>query len=464
MVQSRFDSVAIIVCEEPERFYRMRPPIFSSILVTSILVFQTPSVIADDWPQWNGPQRTGVYSESATIRSIPEGGLKKLWSQPVHFGYSGPSVSSGRVYLTDYVKKSGESTNNPGTRDRLNGTERILCFDSKSGKPLWTHDYARDYAISYPAGPRATPTVDGDRVYTLGAEGDLICLSVADGKVVWQRQLKETYKTDSPIWGYSAAPLVVDDLLFTLAGGEGSLVVALDKFTGDERWRALSATNIGYCPPSMIKAAGRDQLLIWSPENLNGLDPKTGAVLWTVPLEPKYEMSITPPVVSGNKLFVSGIGGVAGMFEIDKFKPGLKELWRGKSKHAMYCANSTPIFDGDYLYGTDCEKGFLVCVRASDGARLWETFQPTGGGDDRISHGTAFLSKVGDLYYLISETGDFIIVRLTPEKYEEIGRAHILEPTNECFGRAVVWSYPAYANRCLFARNDKELVCYSIAE
>lgn len=435
-----------------------------SIHYFAILIFASQLALADDWPQWNGATRTGLYSETRTLRSIPKDGLKKLWSQPVYFGYSGPSVSAGRLFVTDYIKKSGESTNNPGARDQLKGTERVLCFDAASGKELWTHAYDRDYAISYPAGPRATPTVDGDRVYTLGAEGDLICLTVADGKVVWQRQLKEDYKTESPLWGYSAAPLVVDGFLYTLAGGEGSVIVALDKMTGDERWRALSASSTGYCPPMMIRAAGRDQLLVWDPSNINSLDPKTGSVLWSVPLAPKYEMSIAPPVIAGNKMFVSGIGEVAAMYEINTSQPGVSELWRGKVKDAMYCANSTPVFDGEYVYGADCGKGCLICMRASDGERMWETFAPTAGGDRRQSHGTAFLSKVGDLYYLFSETGDFIIAKLSPEKYDEVGRFHVLDPTNECFGRSVVWSYPAYANRCLFARNDKELVCYSIAE
>jgi outer membrane protein assembly factor BamB len=430
----------------------------------ALLILVANGVMAEDWPQWNGATRTGLYSEKQTVRTIPRDGLKKLWSQPVNLGYSGPSVSAGRLFLTDYIKKSGESTNNPGGRDKITGMERVLCFDAASGKELWKHAYDRDYYISYASGPRATPTVDGDRVYALGAEGDLICLSVADGKVIWQRQLRDEHKTESPIWGYSAAPLVVGDLLYTLAGGEGSLLVALDKLTGKERWRALSATSIGYCPPTLIQAGGREQLLLWDPSNVNSLDPKTGAVLWSVPLAPKYEMSIAPPIIGGNKMFVSGIGEVASMYELDSTKPAVKELWRGKVKDAIYCANSTPVFDGDYVYGADCGKGCLICMRASDGERMWETFAPTGGGERRISHGTAFLSKAGDVYYLFSETGDFIIAKLSPEKYDEIGRFHVLEPTNDCFGRSVVWSYPAYANRCLFARNDKELVCYSIAE
>jgi outer membrane protein assembly factor BamB len=301
-------------------------------------------------------------------------------------------------------------------------------------------------------------------VYSLGAEGDLLCLDARSGKVVWDRHLKDDYKTESPIWGYSASPVIHGELLYVLAGGPGSLIVALDKLTGQERWRALSGNDIGYCPPTLVRAANQEQLIVWEPKAVHGLDPTTGIILWSYPLAPKYEMSIIPPAIQGDRMYLSGIGGVSAMLQLDTTKPGVKELWKGKPKQAIYAANGTTVFDGEYLYGADCDLGPLICARVSDGERMWETFAPTGGGDRRLSHGTCFLNKVGDLYYILSETGDFIIAKLTPEKYEEIGRFHVVDPTNECFGRAVVWSYPAYANRCLFVRNDRELVCYSIAE
>ena len=422
--------------------------------------------LAIDWPQWNGSTSDGRYQETGVLSKIPAEGLKKRWSAEVGLGYSGPVVADGRVFLTDYSRSEGEKTNNPGVRDSLKGSERVHAFDLKTGKKIWTHEYPRNYSLSYPSGPRAAPTVEGDSVYTLGAEGDLISLEAASGKLNWARQLRDDYKTESPIWGYSAVPLVYHDSIITLAGGNGSLVVALDKQTGNEKWRSLSGKDIGYCPPSIISIAGKDQLLIWEPKSLHGLNPITGEVLWSVPMIPKYEMSIVPPVIAGDQMFVTGIGEVAAMFAIDRKneRSPLRELWRGKAKHAIYCANSTPIFDDGYLYGADCEKGSLICVRAEDGERMWETFQPTCGGERRMSHGTAFLTKVGDLYYLLSETGDFIVARLSPKAYEEIGRFKVLEATNECFGRPVVWSYPAYSDRCLFARNDKELVAYEISE
>jgi outer membrane protein assembly factor BamB len=438
----------------------------ATLLLTAVAVspWINGGLYAEDWAQWNGPKRTGEYAESGVLREIPKEGLKKLWSAPVSLGYSGPAVSSGRVYVTDYTKESGESTNNPGGRDKLTGKEAIHCFDASSGKKIWSYSYDRAYELSYPSGPRVTPTIDDGMVYFLGAEGDFACLSADKGEVIWKTQVKERFKTESPMWGYAAAPLVIGDQIVLLAGGDGSLVVSLDKKTGKENWRALSGKEIGYCPPTLIRAANVDQLLIWEPQSLHALNPTNGKVYWSTPLVPKYEMSITPPVVSGDLMYASGIGEVAQMFRLNQDKPGVEVLWKGNPKNAVYCSESTPIFEGDYLYGCDCGKGPLMCVRASDGTRMWETFQPTAGGDRRVSHGSAFLNKVGDRYYIFSETGDFIIAKLSPEKYEEVGRFHVIDPTNDCFGRSVVWNYPAYANRCLYVRNDKETICYSIAQ
>jgi outer membrane protein assembly factor BamB len=436
-----------------------------TVLALGASMFFSHLVAAEDWPQWNGPTRNGDYQETGIISEIPKSGLKQLWRAPVSGAYSGPAVADGRVFVTDYVRESGDVTNNPGGRDSLTGKERVLCLDAKSGKQIWEHSYDRPYKLSYPAGPRVTPQVDQGRVYALGAEGDLLCLNAQNGKIIWQRQLAEEYKTEAPIWGYAAAPLIIGDQLITLAGGEGSVVVSLDKATGKEKWRALTASEIGYAPPTIIEHAGVTQLLVWDADNLNSLNPANGQVYWSEPLKPQYGMSIMAPVKSGDKLFASGIGEVAGMYQLQMPDPGVKKLWEGGDrKSAVYCGNSTPVFSGDYIFGSDCGGGALICVRASDGKRMWETYQPTSGGDRRASHGTAFLSRVGDRYFIFSETGDFIIAKLDEQKYDEVSRFHVIDPTNDCFGRKVVWTYPAYANRCLFVRNDEEIVCYSLAK
>ena len=418
---------------------------------------------AADWPQWMGPLRDSVWRETGIVRRFPKNGLKAKWLVPVSLGYSGPAVADGQVFVADYVKKSGRVTNNPGGRDKLEGAERVLCFDAKTGKQLWKHEYARQYKLSYPRGPRCTPTVDGDKVYTLGAEGDLLCLNVADGRVVWEKSLTKEYKTKSPIWGFAAHPLVDGDLLFCVGGGKGSVAVAFNKRTGEEVWKALSASATGYCPPTMIHHAERKQLLIWHADSLNSLNPKTGELYWTVPLKPSYAMSIAAPRLAGDFLFASGMGHVGALLKLDEEKPAAKIVWKGTTKTAVYGSNSTPIIDNGTIYGNDCHLGSLMGVNLNDGKRLWSTMKPTTGGKRRAGHATVFIVKHEDRYFLFSETGDLILAKLSPQGYDEISRLRILEPTNEAFGRKVVWSHPAFANRCVYARNDKELVCLDLS-
>jgi hypothetical protein len=172
-------------------------------------------------------------------------------------------------------------------------------------------------------------------------------------------------------------------------------------------------------------------------------------------------------------LFASGIGRVAALFALPAGDAPPSLLWRGAPKSAVYCANSTPFIAGDVLYGCDCDTGALTAVALADGRRLWETLAPTTGGERRSKHGTAFLVRqaepvAGDppaatRTWIFSETGDLILARLSPERYEELGRMRVVEPTNECFGREVVWSHPAFAGGCIFVRNDRELVCVTAA-
>jgi len=428
---------------------------------------------ADDWPQWMGPDRDGVWREAGVVTSLPAAGLPVRWRVPVAAGYSGPAVADGRVYLADYVRRGGDLVNDPGGRTVLEGSERLLCFDAATGDLLWKHEYDCPYSVSYAAGPRCTPTVADGKVYLLGAEGHLTCLHTETGGVLWAKDFKRDYSAPTPIWGFCGHPLVEGGMLVCLVGGPGSVAVAFDKDTGREIWKSLTASESGYCPPTMIDAAGRRQLLIWDADKLNSLDPPTGAVLWSQPLKPMFGMSIMAPQVAdtdaGRVLFASGIGRVAALFRLSVEEPGAKLLWRGEPKSAVYCANSTPFIEGQTLYGCDCDTGMLTAVDLATGRRLWETAAPTTGGDRRGRHGTAFvirhLPPGGDATaWIFSETGDLILARLTPQEYVELGRMRLLEPTNECFGREVVWSHPAFAGRCVFARNDRELVCVSAAE
>ncbi len=416
-----------------------------------------------DWPQWLGPQRDGVWRDTGLVEKFPEKGLPTKWRAPVGMGYSGPAVANGRVYLTDYIREKGETANDPGTRRTLDGEERVLCFDSQSGTELWKYSYPCKYNISYPSGPRTTPTISDGKVYTLGAEGDLVCLDAEHGTKIWTKDLKAEYHAETPIWGFCGGPFVDGAKLFCLVGGEGSVVVAFDKNTGKELWKALSATETGYCPPSMVEAGGVQQLIVWHAEAINGLNPESGEVYWSIPLKPDYGMSIMIPRRHGDYLFASGIGNVGALLKLDATKPAAEVVWRGKPDTAVYAANTTPMIDeSGILYGADCRGGQLRAVELETGKRLWETFAATTG-DRRASHGTAYIIRNGDRYVLFNEKGDLILARLSAKNYDEISRFHLIDPTGECFGREVVWSYPAFANQCVFARNDKELICVSLA-
>ena len=434
------------------------------ILASTLLLTFCSVTFAEDWPQWMGQQRDGVWREQGVIDAIPASGLPVKWRAPVKLGYSGPAVADGRVFVMDYEVAGGEPKNDPGSAVKLNGNERLVCFDAATGKELWKHSYSQPYSISYPSGPRCTPTVDGDRVYMLGAEGQLTCLKTSNGEVVWQKSLPETYNTKTAIWGYSSHPLIDGELLYTIAGGTGSVAIALNKHTGEEVWRALSAGDPGYNSPTMIEHAGVKQLLIWTPAALNSLDPKTGKVYWSLPLKPGFNMSIMGPRKSGSYLYASAIGNVSALIMLDDEKPGAKFVWKGTPKTSIFCSNATPFIDGEMLYGCDVETGALVGASLKDGKRLWQTTAATDKSPRRSRHATAFLVKHDDRYFLFNELGDLVLAKLTPEGYQEQGRFHVLEPTNEAFGRDVVWSHPAFADRSLFARNDKELVCVDLAK
>src|SRR5438034_2816175 len=170
---------------------------FVAMLVGQLLAY---AAVADDWPQWLGPERDDVWKETGIVEKFPAGGPKILWRAPLSGGYSGPAVAGGKVFITDYVRASGEAKNDPGARPDLTGKERVLCLRASDGKELWKHEYDCPYKISYPNGPRTTPAVSGGKVYTLGAEGNLFCLDAETGKPLWSKDLKKEYQIDAPHW------------------------------------------------------------------------------------------------------------------------------------------------------------------------------------------------------------------------------------------------------------------------
>ena len=437
-----------------------------SLLRIACLALLHTALHADDWPQWLGPQRDGIWRETGIVEKFPANGPRVRWRVPVNAGYTGPAVANGRVYLMDRkVNASAPMPRSAFDRGEIPGKERVLCLNEADGKLIWEHIYDCPYTVSYAAGPRATPLVSGGKVYTLGTEGHLLCLDAEKGTVLWSRDFKKDFGARTPVWGFAGHPLLDGNKLICLAGGPGSIVVAFDKDTGRELWRALSAREPGYCPPTLITAGGTRQLILWHPQSVNSLDPETGKVFWSYPWEIRSGLSIATPRQAGDLLLLSSFYNSSRCFKLDATKPEAAVQWEGKSfseknTDTLHSLMSTPFIEDGHLYGV-CSYGQLRCLKLDTGERMWETFAATTGSS--VRWGNAFLIKHADRFFLANEQGDLIIAKLTPKGYEEISRARLLDPTNTDPRRTVVWSHPAFANKSVYARNDREIVCVSLA-
>ena len=447
--------------------------LFGTMLFPILLWALPLAVRADDWPQWLGPKRDGEWREKGILDKFPEGGPKVRWRTPIGAGYSGPVVVGDRVYVTDRILAEGaKNPANPfDTKTEVPGKERVLCLSDKTGEILWKHEYDCSYRVSYAIGPRTTPVVDEGRVYTLGTMGKLLCLDAAKGTVIWSKDLVADCKAPVPMWGFAASPLIDGDKLFCLVGGEDSVVVAFDKKTGDEKWHALSVgkgNQIGYCPPVIYTFGGKRQLIIWHPESVNGLNPDNGEVYWLQPFAVRANLTIPTPRQDGDRLFLTSFYNGAMMLKFEGDKPSV--VWRSKvtselpeRTDTLNSIMPTPFLRGDYIYGI-CSYGELRCLHADDGNRVWMSLKATEVEDEKVRWANAFLVGHGERFFLFNEKGDLLIAKLTPKGYEEIDRAHILAPTDPSPGRPVAWSHPAFAHQSMYARNDKELVCVSLAK
>ena len=459
---------------------RDRPPSATSALLRLMVLglgLAGSFVSAEDWPQWRGANRDGVWREDGILETFPTNGLPALWRVAVGAGYSGPAVAGGRVFLMDR-----QTTNAPDTevktswdfRDKTMGLERVLAVDDATGKVLWTHSYLCKYSAAYGSGPRATPTVEGDRVYTLGTMGDLRCLEAATGNVLWQKNLVRDYDAKVPQYGFASQPLVDGERLIVMAGGTNQAVVAFDRHTGKELWKALDAVEPGYSAPLIQILNGQRQLIVWHAGGLAGLAPETGKPLWFVEHPAYAGLAITTPSIEGNRLAVSSQYEGALMLE---FNPGVAEpeiLWKASTggspekewkKQGFNTTLSTVLLRDNHVYGVSL-YGEMCCLDGNTGARVWTTLAPTSGGTQPKERWcTVFMVTHRDRVLIFNERGDLILCRLSGKGYEELSRARILEPdmASSNGGRKVIWSHPAFANRCVYARNDHELVRVSLA-
>jgi len=446
----------------PELLKRSRRIPLRHAALVAILFLTAGTVAADDWPQWRGPERDGVWRENGIVERFGESDPRYAWRVEIGEGYGGPAVADGRVFVTDFAREAGTTQ----------GTEQILVLDEATGDPLWSYSWAIDtqgIQQRYANGPRATPTIDGDRAYVLGSTGRFFCFDVADGSIFWESDWVEEYGAIVPTWGITGAPLVDGDKLIALVGGkESGKVMAFDKRTGEELWRAIEADSApGYSPPVIVEEGGTRQLIVYHPTGVASLNPETGEIYWSQPVKASLGQSIMSPVYSEGMLYVSSsLYGTTAM-ALDSEEPLVDVMWQspqrqGNDFSGLYMFFSTPFVEDGTIYGVGYD-GLLRAVDAVSGVELWQTDEAT----EDARQANAFVVKNGDRFFITNDRGDLIIAKLSREGYEEIDRVHLIDPTNNNFnGRRelgrVNWVHPAYANGHILIRNDNEIVRASL--
>ena len=431
---------------------------FSHRISTVLVVLSTAGgalLRAEDWPQWRGTNRDGVWHESGIIDAFPKSSLDIVWRAKIASGYCGPTVADGRVFVSDRVVKP-------------NQVERVHCFEAKMGKPLWTYTYDCTYSgVQYDAGPRASITIDSGRAFSLGSMGHFFAFEAESGNVLWQHDLNVKYKIRMPVWGISGAPLVERNLVIVQIGGEGdACIVAFDVKTGKEAWRSLR-DGPSYVAPIAIDQAGKRVVVVYTADNVVGLDPTNGRVLWRYPFPAKQmPIGIATPVFHRDMLFLSNFFDGSLLLKLRQDTLAVEKIWQRagpseKQTDALHSIISTPYLRGDHIYGID-SYGELRCLELMTGDRVWESLDVV----PKARWATAHFIENGDRVWIFNERGELIISELSPVGFKEISRAKLIEPTLDQLRRrgGVCWSHPAFANRHVFARNGKELVCARLAK
>ncbi len=423
-------------------------------LVVAIGLALQIETFAAEWPQWRGARRDGVWRETGIVERFDKPHLPALWRAEIANGYSGPTVADGRVYVTDRLTSPAE-------------VERVHCFDAATGKPIWSHSYECDYqGVEYRDGPRAAVTLNDGRAYSLGTMGHLFCFDAAKGAVLWSKNPKTDYEARVPVWGIAAAPLVEKNLLIVHIGGKGdACLIAFDKVTGQEKWRALS-DRASYSAPIVIEQAGRRVVVCWTGDSVVGLDPMTGELYWRHPFKPvRMVINIATPVFHSGYLFFSSFYDGSFLLKVHPDKLAVEAVWqrRGASERdtdSLHCCISTPVLLGDYIYGVD-SYGELRCLNLLTGDRVWES--PDAVPRDRWSN--IHIVRHEDKIWMFNERGELIICTLSPEGFREISRTKIIEPTTGQLPQrgGVCWAHPAFAYKRIYARNDRELICIDLA-
>lgn len=390
---------------------------------------------AADWPQWRGPQRDDVSQESGLLGEWPEGGPKQAWVKTdCGIGYSGPAIVDGRLYIM-------------GARD---GQELLLCLEESSGKELWAAEIGDQLQNDWGDGPRGTPTVVDGFVYALGAQGNLIKVDARSGELVWKRAMQDL-GGKTPVWGYAESPLVVGDLVCCTPGGDKGAIAALDKTTGETVWQVEELTSEAHYS-SLVAAEihGKTQLVQLLVDQAVGVDPEQGDLLWSEPWAGRVAV-IPTPIVRGNEVYVTSGYGVGCM--LLRIGPD-NQVEKAYENKDMKNHHGGVILVGDHLYGHSDPNGWL-CQDWATGESVWREREALGKG--------AVAFAEGMLYCLSEDEGYVVLVRATPDGWEEASRFQLDPQTSLPRKRGKIWTHPVICNGKLYLRDQDQLVCYDIS-
>lgn len=403
------------------------------IALTFLFIGMIHEAPAADWPQLLGPTRNGISTETGLLQAWPREGPALVWERKVGAGFSGPVVAGERVILFH----------------RIGSEEIVECMDAKDGKSHWKYAYPTGYRddFGFDDGPRSTPLVANGRVFTLGAEGTLTCLDLENGKKIWARSINTDYGVRKGFFGVGTSPILEGDRLLVNVGGKGAGIVAFERETGKEIWKATDQAA-SYASPVAATIAGDRHVIFFTREGLVSLDPQTGAVRFDKPWRARINASVNAasPVVAGDRVFASTCYNVGAMV-LQVGKSNVVELW--KNDESLSNHYNTSVHSNGYLYGIDGrqeEGAKLRCVEMKSGKVQWT----------REGFGCASMIHADGHLIALDENGVLVLIEATPKEYREKARATVL--SKPCRDEI------ALANGCLFARDTRKLVCLRLTK
>lgn len=398
--------------------------LLSLLLPTGILM---GADAANDWPCFRGPNHDGTSPEKGINKDWKAKPPKVLWRVPMSDkGFAGPSVADGKVFIID----------------RKGDQDLVRALNLADGKDVWSFPYAEPTKENY-GHARATPTCDGDKIYTLSTGGQLHCLNAADGKLVWKVNIQQQFKGKTPQWLYSMSVLIDGPAAIVCPGGPNASVAALNKADGKPIWAGGGSDQPGYATPVAATIQNVKQYVVFGGKTVFGVEAKSGKQLWQAPWETKYDVNAATPVVLGNSVFITS-NYRRGCALVDVAAGGAKIRWENKEVQSHF--NTAIVHEGNLYTTSDPNK--LLCLDPQTGNARWTQNGFGKGG---------LVGVDGTLIVIDGVTGDVALVALDPAAYKELGRLSLLQG-----GGKQYWTAPIVAAGRLLVRDKTELVCLDL--